>query len=390
MKITYITMLWPAASETFATRDMKALLDQGHDINVIGLRPDFHKEKSSYSIPSTRMNLKNQIKGFLFVIIYLNTLIKLLIELVKLRETLKNIFKSVLLFPAVALSVSKIENNKPDIVHLFWGHFPSMVAWCMRQRGLDIPITQFLGPYDLSYNYKLSSVVAHDADMVFTHTPDNIKVIEKMGVAPEKIKCIFRGIDVVDIASTQKQSNSFIFVGRLTKAKGIFEMIDAFERIHNATPSSFLTIIGDGEDRKKLENYIKQKKLSDAVHLKGWMKPDDVLETLSSHQIMLFLSHSERLPNAVKEAMMMGVIPISSKTIGIETLIEHDHNGYIVHHDNDPQDIVNITINLLNNDKKRNDMADSARKAIIDTFDVKQSMQRYSDIWTDILDKKKR
>ncbi len=383
-------MLWPAASETFAIRDVKTLLDQGHDIDVIGLRPDFRKERSPYTIPSTRMNLKNQIKGFLFIIIYLNTLIKLLIELLKLRETPKNIFKSVLLFPAVALSVSKIENNKPDIVHLFWGHFPSMIAWCMRQRGLDIPITHFLGPYDLSYNYKLSSVIANDADMVFTHTPDNIETLTNMDITNDQITCVLRGIDIEDTPTKQKQPNSFIFVGRLIKAKGIFEMIDAFERIYNATPSSFLTIIGDGEDRKKLENYIKQKNLNDAVHLKGWMKPDDVLRILSDHQIMLFLSHSERLPNAVKEAMMMGVIPISSNTIGIETLIEHDHNGYIVHHDNDPQDIANISINLLNNDKKRNDMADSARKAIIDTFDVKQSMQRYSNIWTDILDKKKR
>ncbi len=377
-------MLWPALSETFAIRDVRALIRLGCKVDVMALRPDFRRSDEIANvadIPAKRMGVMAQLRGIVYMMVSILSFIQLTCSMVRHGEKILIILKSVMLYPAVALTVKAIKKNKPDMVHLFWGHYPSMVAWMLNRQGNEIPYTIFLGPYDLAYDYKLTPVVAKNARYVFTHTTPNVQKIIDLGVSEKKVDCVFRGIEMADEPEKVKLDHSYIFVGRLMTAKGIYELIDVFFSIHQAEPKSVLTIIGDGDEKEKLLSYIAEKNLDTKVKLLGWRSPEEVLSVLETHKIMLFLSHVERLPNAVKEAMMMQVMPIASKTTGINAMIQEGINGFIVNYNDDPKQIAEIALGVMNNDKLRLEMSQKARQIILEKFDVMASMKRYLEIW---------
>ncbi|PCI01613.1 MAG: hypothetical protein COB76_01020 [Alphaproteobacteria bacterium] len=384
MKVTYVTMQWPAASETFAARDVNALIDAGEDVSVMALRPDFRdvtdlkKSLSVESVPSLVMGVKNQIRGVCAMILNLGLAARLFFTLLKCEKRVSVLLKSFVLFPADFLFFDRIKKENPDVVHLFWGHYPSMVGWLVQEKFPEIQVTQFLGPYDLLYNYGLSTIVAKRAEAVFTHTRSNVDILRDKGIEENKIHVVHRGIKTTTCDADIKKDRGFIYVGRLIRAKGIFEMLAVFSKIVKSNPEAHLMVVGDGEDRTVFEAKIEKLNLKDNVTMTGWLSPPDVSAHLKQASIMLFFSHSECLPNAIKEAMLNGVVPISSQTRGIDELIENGKDGAIV---KDGDDIALIVCDLVNDTEKRNEMSAKARTKIIQNFDVNGAMKKYRDVW---------
>ena len=388
MRLAYITMQWPAASETFAIRDIRSLQKLGHEVTVYAMRPALPKAKIAAPdyIPALIMGFVNQVSGIGLCFLNLRLLWRLTLIMIRAKESVTSIAKSMALYPAVCFLVSRIEKDKPDIVHLFWGHFPSMVVWMMGQKGHKMPFTMFLGPYDLDYHYHLSTVMAHDAGCVFTHTNATAKRIAELGIELNKIQSIVRGIEIKPSPSVAKRPYSCIDVGRLLRSKGVYEMVDVFAAIRDRMPQATLTIIGDGEEKSGIKQAASKKKLGSAITFMGWVSSEEVLQEIASHQVLLFLSHSEKLPNAVKEAMMMRVVPVSSDTDDIAMLIADGENGLIVDHRDKAETIAARVAELLSDQGRLDEMADRARQKILDEFDVDVSMKRYATVWQGILE----
>ena len=89
------------------------------------------------------------------------------------------------------------------------------------------------------------------------------------------------------------QTKNAIFVGRIGKEKNINFLIDAFKKIASNVRSIHLTIIGDGPERKKVEQKIKELDLDDMVTLTGYLNKKDVFKAYHAADIMLFPSITE-------------------------------------------------------------------------------------------------
>ncbi|MCI2048602.1 MAG: glycosyltransferase [Lachnospiraceae bacterium] len=101
------------------------------------------------------------------------------------------------------------------------------------------------------------------------------------------------------------RSHVILSVGRLDANKNQAMMIDAFARIRTRFPDYTLELLGDGEDREKLAAKIAADGLAGSVFLRGSV--DDVPERLEKASLCLLTSNSEGLPNALIEAMALGV-----------------------------------------------------------------------------------
>jgi len=66
------------------------------------------------------------------------------------------------------------------------------------------------------------------------------------------------------------RKNFFLSIGRLTKQKNFFFLINEFEKFCRVSDNFNLVIIGDGEHKYKLMKMIKEKKLDNKVHLLGY------------------------------------------------------------------------------------------------------------------------
>ena len=105
-------------------------------------------------------------------------------------------------------------------------------------------------------------------------------------------------------------------------------LINAFSKVHNSRPDYHLDIYGDGEMYEALDNQIKQLGLTESIKLHG--RTDNVPEALASARIFVLCSNVEGMPNALMEAMALGVPCIATDVSGVRDIIDDGENGFVI------------------------------------------------------------
>jgi glycosyltransferase involved in cell wall biosynthesis len=100
-----------------------------------------------------------------------------------------------------------------------------------------------------------------------------------------------------------------VFVGRLVPYKGADMLLEAVEPLVREGRAT-LTIVGDGPERRPLEERIRAAGLGAGVTLVGWVEQDQVHRFLSTSDMMAFPSIREFGGGVVLEAMACGAVPL--------------------------------------------------------------------------------
>ena len=384
-------MQFPAPSETFASSDIQSLNKLNPEVSVYSLKSkhsDYNrmiKDRKLQNISIFTCKVKENILGLIEIIKSPFLFIFLLFWLIKndLKKT-GHFIRCFALIPASFYILSQLKKEKPDVVHLFWGHYPSLVGFLVKRVLKNSKISMFLGAYDLEYNLNISKDLAKNADFIFTHAKANIPQLNKMNIKTDGINVIHRGINIKDLSlvieNIDKKSNQIICAGRFLPDKGFDKVIDIFSKLHKNINSSNLVLVGYGSAQSDLEKQTIDLKIESNVTFTGYLSQNDVLKFMVESDIFLFLSSKagERLPNVVKEAMLAGCICIVSNTPGIDELIEHGKTGFIIEENN--YDLIPNLISSLDEIKKE-EIRTNAKEFILKNFDVELSMKKYTNIW---------
>lgn len=129
---------------------------------------------------------------------------------------------------------------------------------------------------------------------------------------------------------TGERESTIISVGRIDENKNHRLLIDAFSDIAEDYPSYKVVIYGEGESRSKLQNLVKEKGLEDRVLMPGSI--DEVAQFVERSKIFVLTSNTEGMPNALIEAMVLGVPSISTDCPcgGPRELITDGENGFLI------------------------------------------------------------
>ena len=395
MRVSYITMQFPIPSETFASNDVKNLIKQGIDVNVFTLRratKNHRKLIRERGLKDVEINSSSKLdilKGLMIGCIHLREFMSLLFYIIK-GSKMKKIdesLKSIILLPRVFTIYNQLLKNKPDIVHLFWGHYPSLIGYLIIKFNPDIKLTIFLGAYDLEMKYNPSYFVAKNADKVFTHSKVNLPILEEMGVPLDKICVSYRGVNFEGIPkiTSGKIAGKIVTAGRLIDSKGFEEVITFFSKVVKAKPYITLNILGDGPKRSYLENFVKELGLEKRINFLGHVSHDEVFKEMAESEYFLFFSKkaSERLPNVVKEAMYTKNICFVTETPGIDELIEDGVTGYVRKVDS-IDEFAEIFLKVIDDKNKQNKLITTAYEHIIDNFSIDVSMKKYIVEWENL------
>jgi glycosyltransferase involved in cell wall biosynthesis len=123
------------------------------------------------------------------------------------------------------------------------------------------------------------------------------------------------------------KTNKFIFVGRLVSDKGADIAVKAFNQIFlesqlKGAPTFSLTIVGEGPERKSIENLILNLGLTEHVTLKGALFGKTLVECINQHEIIIVPSVWEEPFGLVAlEGMACGCLPIVSNSGGLPDAI---------------------------------------------------------------------
>jgi glycosyltransferase involved in cell wall biosynthesis len=123
---------------------------------------------------------------------------------------------------------------------------------------------------------------------------------------------------------------NLVFCGRLNVAKGWDFILDVFSIFKERNPNSQLIYVGDGEDRKKLEQKIIKLKLQNYVTITGFQPLEKVRLYTNLADVVLIGSKIEGWSISMVETLACGKPMVSTKVSGARDLITDSVNGYVV------------------------------------------------------------
>ena len=133
-----------------------------------------------------------------------------------------------------------------------------------------------------------------------------------------------------------------LYLGAISRDKGVFDLVYAFEKILKCEPTARLVLGGSG-DLQGVRALALELKCSEAVATPGWVGKENKISLLNEARILVLPSYFEGQPMALLEAMAAGVLVIASKVGGIPDIVKHQHTGILI----EPGDINQLTSALV-------------------------------------------
>lgn len=269
-------------------------------------------------------------------------------------------------FTSISMCKNAIKDTNPNIIISFMTEINiiSIIANLFNRRTLIISERNDPNRSPHQWYYRiLRNIFYRFSDGYVFQTNDaknffNKKIRKKSIVIHNPVHIVCNG---------ERQDNNIrkeiVSVGRLTECKNQKLLIDAFETISNKYKEYKLIIYGEGELRESLENYIKNKNLEDKIILPGNKK--DIHLKIKDSEIFILSSDFEGMPNALMEAMALGIPCISTNCPigGPGEIIRHGENGILVECKN-KNDMVSAIELLLDDKKIRQTISRNARNII--------------------------
>lgn len=176
---------------------------------------------------------------------------------------------------------------------------------------------------------KLRDAAYRRADALVFQTPDAQAYFSDIVQAPSEVipNPVTAGLPEW---SPPASGIEVVSAARLEAQKNIPLLIDAFAPVAQAHSEARLRIFGEGKLRAELQSHIDELGLSDAVTLEGFVS--DIHERVAKGSMFVMSSDFEGMPNALLEAMAIGmpVISVDCPIGGPRMMIEHDVSGVLV------------------------------------------------------------
>jgi len=188
-------------------------------------------------------------------------------------------------------------------------------------------------------------------------------------------------LEAVNLAKS-KQSNQpkdtttirLISVGRLHVEKGYPVMISAFTEALKTVPNMELVLLGDGPYRSALEDYVKEKGVSDKVIFRGAVPEQTVLDEMVHADIFALSSFMEGIPMVLMEAMILEVPVIAPRLAGIPELVIDHENGLLFDPAHASQMAEHI-VTLASDQEKRTRYGVSGKQKVLAEFTIEKGVE---------------
>ena len=288
----------------------------------------------------------------------------------------------------VIASIRKIvKNEKPDMIISFMG--PPNIRMILSTLGLKVKriISVRNDPYQeygCGLKKVVSKIILNMADGCVFQTSDAKRYFAKK--LQRKSKIILNPVN--QIFYKTKRSNkvkNIISVGRLEKQKNHKLLIDSYIKIYDRIKGDKLIIYGEGSLRSELENYINSNNMNDSILLPG--VKNNIWKELSKSKIFVLPSNYEGMPNALMEAMAVGVPVIATDCPcgGPKELIKNDKQGLLVEC-NDINKLSEAILRLTQDEKLLSNMSKEIKNRALD-FKPEIIYKKWENYINEVLEK---
>jgi teichuronic acid biosynthesis glycosyltransferase TuaC len=251
------------------------------------------------------------------------------------------------LFARTLKRVRELHANRTiDVIHahapLPYGHAAMLlgeelkISYVVSVHGFDAYSTNQVQGIPGAWCRRMSQRVfrfAKSAICVSRHVADEVLA----GGAGFRTSVIYNGVDPNVFSPDHNPGSarlSILSIGNLIPIKGHDTLLRAFAAVAAQFPSLHLDLVGDGPERQRLATLVRELNLVDRVHFLGRQSRTDVAQRLRNCTLFALPSKYEGLGCVYLEAMSSGKVAVGCRGQGIEEIIRHGQNGWLIHPDN--------------------------------------------------------
>ena len=207
-----------------------------------------------------------------------------------------------------------------------------------------------------------------------------------LGVPPARMIRIASGVDALHFhpgrgTGTRGASTSHaphvVFTGRLHPQKNLDVLLEAWPLVVEKT-GAVLILVGDGEERGRLEEKARSLGLLDKVRFAG--RVDDPSEYLQDADAFVLPSVAEGMSNSLLEAMATGLPCLASAIGGNTDLLGPGPSGLLLPA-NEPQAWSEALVLVLTDHALAKSLGDSARRRVVEEFSIQAVVDRYQALY---------
>lgn len=198
----------------------------------------------------------------------------------------------------------------------------------------------------------------------------------KQGIDKEKVCVIYNGIDIEKF-NLPKVLHAVYTIGmtaRFSKQKDQMTLIKAVENLIGKGIPIKLILIGTGKTKRRCEAYVKEKRLQEAIVFMAG-KFEEIIPELD---LFVLSTHYEGFGLVVVEAMAAKIPVIATEVVGVNEIITHGKDGYLVR-ENDVDDLTERIMALkdIHNTVKEQEMTVRAFKMVCKNFAKDHMLHSY-------------
>jgi glycosyltransferase involved in cell wall biosynthesis len=232
-------------------------------------------------------------------------------------------------------------------------------------RSLDV-IHKFV-PHSLSSITKeLESTVYKGVDKVLTLTPKLSDYVISLGADKDNVEVLPMTVDTqlfnpnVDGSWVRKKfgysdkDKIILFIGTLYKFSGLEGYLSAFDRVLGDVHNAKLLIVGEGEQKRELESYIKALHLYDYVKIVGFQPYINMPAYINASDICILPFQENEItkdifPGKIAQYLACGKPVLMTPLKGVKSMIDGESQG-VVYSEYFSSDTIKM---LLDNDKMK-------------------------------------
>lgn len=278
---------------------------------------------------------------------------------------------------AICPAITMIDNNKNICEKCMGGKYIN----CIKKKcNKGSTLKSIIGALE-GYYYRYKKVYTKKIDKIIAPSKFYKNKLVQDGIPESKIIVMPNFINTEEYNVNISDKGYALYIGRLSKEKGILNLIKAFKNLENG----ILYIAGEGEEKENIQNFIKENKLEERIKLLGFLNKEQVIETISKSRFVVAPSiWYENCPYSIMETLAIGKPVIGANIGGIPELVKDNESGMLYTFDN-IEDLTEKMKKLFSDNKLAEKYGNNAKKQANEYYDKKIYYNKILEIYKAIL-----
>lgn len=175
---------------------------------------------------------------------------------------------------------------------------------------------------------------------------------------------------------------NFLFMGRLGKRKGVYDIIESARHIRSGKVK--IRLYGDGE-LEQVKNMVDATGVYDKISVCGWISGEQKDAVFRDADVLILPSYNEGLPISILEAMAYGMPVVATDVGGIAEAVEDGVNGYLIR-PGEPDRLARCIESLAESTPLREKMGASSHALALQKFALPVIIQQLETLYDEQLD----